>query len=259
MCRDPLLAAERARKREELLAATEKRLAGIVRATQRKRRPLCGAQQISLAVGKVIDRHNLAKHLELSLTDTSLGVRRKHDSIAREAALDGLTVIRSSVSAELFSAGETVGAYKDLSHVERALRSLKTVHLQVRPIFQRKARRLRGHVFVCLLAYSVEWHRRARLAPMLFDDDDRPAAEAARESIVAPAQRSAKAIAKAATQKTADGLPVHSFQTLLRDLATLTLNTVSTPLNDKYSFQMATQPTAIQAKAFELLDVKPQM
>jgi transposase len=258
-CRNPLLATERARKRQDLLAATEKKLDRIIEATRRKRRPLHGQDQIGLAVGKVIDHHKMAKHIDYTITDTGFSYQRKQHSIDREAALDGFYVIRSSLPDTALTTSETVGAYKALSSVERAFRCLKTIDLHIRPIFHRKAQRVRAHVFLCMLAYYVEWHMRQILAPMLFDDDDKPAAEAARTSIVAPAKRSDKALQKAATKRTEDGLPVHSFRTLLTDLATLTLNTVSSPINVKYRFQMAAKPTPVQDKAIELLKVNTRL
>src|SRR6266567_1261391 len=223
-CRNPLLAEERGRKRNELLAATEKQLNKIVEATKRKKRPLRGRKEIGLAVGKVLGRYKMGKHFSLSIEDHGFRCQRKQDSIEREAALDGIYVIRTSVSAEKLSSDQVVGCYKRLSDVERAFRSLKSVDLKIRPIYHYLPDRVRAHVFLCMLSYYVEWHMRQALAPILFDDDDPQAAEAARKSIVSPAERSPKAKSKDLFKRTEDGMPVHSFQTLLKDLATLTRN-----------------------------------
>ena len=253
VCRNPLLAAERARKREDLLAATERDLARIRQAVTRKRAPLRGAAEIGLAVGTVLDKHKMAKHYELTITDTRLAWRRKDDAIAAEARLDGIYVIRTNLPAAVLTAEQTVGAYKSLARVERAFRSLKTVDLEIRPVFHWTAPRVRAHVLLCMLAYYVEFHMRQALAPILFDDHDRAAAE--RTSIVAPATRSPAARRKVATRRTDDGLPVHSFRSLLDDLATLCLNKLSLPSNPSYRFDMPTAPTPLQARAFELLGV----
>jgi len=258
-CRNPLLATERRRKREELLAATERDLSRIRQAVSRKRAPLRGRAEIGLAVGSVLDKHKMGKHFDIAITDTSLAFRRKDDTIAAEARLDGIYVIRTNVPKDDLTADETVGAYKALSQVERAFRSTKTVDLEIRPVFHWTAPRVRAHVFLCMLAYYVEVHMRRRLAPILFDDHDRAAATAERTSIVAPAQRSPAARRKLTARRTDDGMPVHSFRSLLADLATLALNKVSPPGNQKYSFNLPTTPTPLQARAFELLGVSPGM
>ncbi len=257
VCRNPLLAEERARKREVLLAATEERLQKIVDATRRPHRPLRGADAIGLCVGPVIARYRMAKHFTLTITDTGFAFARKTDAIRAEAALDGLYVVRTSLSAEALSAKATVSAYKSLSAVERAFRSLKTVDLHVRPIFHWNATRVRAHVFLCMLAYYVEWHMREKLKPLLFDDEDRDEMQTGRLSPVTKAQRSESAKAKDATKRTTDGLPVHSFRTLLADLATLTYNVCHTPLNPEAKILMITRPTPLQDQAFRLLGVSP--
>jgi Transposase DDE domain len=257
VCRNPLLAEERARKRDELLAATEADLAKIAAATQRARNPLRSEQAIALRVGRVIEHFHMAKHLELTITDTSLTWRRRHESIAQEAALDGLYVIRTSVPARQLDAAAAVAAYKSLSHVERAFRSIKTVDLHVRPVFHYNAQRVRAHVFLCMLAYYVEWHMRARLKPMLFDDEYLDEASASRASPVAKAVRSGHAKAKDASKLADDGLPLHSFRTLLQDLATLAYNVTHTPLNPEAKIVITTRPTPLQAKAFALLGLNP--
>src|SRR5712691_11901991 len=239
VCKNPLLAEERARKRGELLEATERELAQIATATHRATRPLRGQAEIALRIGKVLGRRKVGKHFTLEITDTSFRAARDEAAIAREAALDGLYVIRTPVDAARLPAAEVVRAYKRLAHVERAFRSLKTIDLKVRPIHHRKADRVRAHVWLCTLAYYVEWHMRQALQSILFDDDDPAAGEARRRSIVAPARRSPRAEVKAATKRTDDGLPVHSFRTLVADLATLTKNRV--------------QPKAPGSPTFELL------
>ena len=194
VCRNPHLAAERTRKREELLAATERDLARIQAAVTRKRDPLRG-REIALAAGKVINKYKIAKHLDLNIADTAFSFARKTAEITAEAAADGVYVIRTSLPAEAFDDATTVRSYKSLALVERAFRCIKTVDLHVRPVYHRLADRVRAHVFLCMLAYYLEWHRRQRLASMLFDDTDKQAAEAMRSSVVATAQRSPVAVA----------------------------------------------------------------
>src|SRR6266545_3629863 len=259
VCKNPLLAVDRARKRQELLAATERDLAGIATAIQRAKRPLRGAAAIGLRVGKVLGRYKVGKHFTIDITDRALRYQRDEAAIAAEAALDGLYVIRTNVPADGWPASETVRAYKRLAEVERTFRSLKTVDLHVRPIHHRTADRVRAHVFLCLLAYYVEWHMRQALKPLLFDDDDKAAGEALRASVVAPAQRSPRAKAKAATKRTEDGLPVHSFQTLLADLATLTQNQVRPLGADGLTLDVLTTPTPLQQRAFALLGVSARL
>ena len=253
VCRNPLLAEERARKRAELLAATEADLAKIAAATQRVRNPLRGEQAIALRVGRVIERFHMGKHIELSIADNAFTWQRRHDVIAQEAALDGLYVIRTSVSAQQLDAAAAVAAYKSLSNVERAFRSMKTVDLHVRPVFHYNAQRVRAHVFLCMLAYYVQWHMRERLKPMLFDDEYLDEASASRASPVVKAVRSEHAKAKDASKLADDGLPLHSFRTLLQDLATLAYNVTCTALNPEAKIVLTTRPTPLQQKAFSLL------
>ena len=257
VCRNPLLAEDRARKRLELLAATEADLAKIAAATQRARNPLRGEQAIALRVGRVIERFHMAKHFELTITDTVLGWRRKDEAITAEAALDGLYVIRTSLSKAQLDGPAAVAAYKSLANVERAFRSMKTVDLNVRPVFHYSEQRVRAHVFLCMLAYYVQWHMRARLKPMLFDDEHLDEASASRASPVVKAVRSEHAKAKDASKLADDGLPLHSFRTLLRDLGTLTYNITHTTLNPAAKIVITTRPTPLQAKAFKLLDLNP--
>lgn len=256
VCRNPWLAAERARKRAELLEATEHSLMQIQAATRRAQRALHGKDKIALKVGALINRYKVAKHFDVVVSDDSLAFTRKHAAIAAEAALDGIYVVRTSLAAETLDATGLVRSYKQLAHVERAFRSCKTVDLEVRPIHHRRGPRVRAHVFLCVLAYYLEWHMRRALAPMLFDDHDKPAAEAQRPSIVAPAPRSPAARRKAATKRTDDGAPVHSFHTLLADLATVTHNTMATNASPDATFVLYPKLTQIQARAFELLDVR---
>lgn len=257
VCRNPLLAEERTRKRRELLAATEADLDKIVAATQRARKPLRGQDEIALRVGRVIGRFHMAKHFELTITESSLSCRRKDDAIEAEAALDGLYVIRTSLPQAQLDAGSAVAAYKSLSHVERAFRSMKTVDLQVRPVFVYTEQHVRAHVFLCMLAYYVEWHMRKRLKPLLFDDEYLEEASASRASAVAKAVRSEHAKDKDASKTADDGLPVHSFRTLLKDLGTLTYNLTHTQASPNTKIVMTTRPTPVQTKAFSLLDLNP--
>jgi transposase len=257
VCRNPELARERSRKREDLLAATEKALAVIRRAVERRHRPLRGATEIALKAGAVVDTHKMAKHFTLTISSDRFTFARKTDAIAAEAALDGFYVVRTSVPAAYLDDVATVRAYKSLAFVERAFRSLKTVDLQIRPLYHWLSTRVRAHVFLCMLSYHVEWHLRARLAPMLYDDNDREAAAALRTSIVAKAGRSLAAQAKQTRGVTDDGLPVHSFQSLLADLATLTRNEVVTAVAPAAALTLYTRPTTLQQKAFDLLGIDP--
>ena len=257
VCRNPLLAERRARKRAELLDATEKLLAPIAAATRRKKRRLEGGDKIGERVGKVIGRYKMAQHFEWTIDGNGFfGYGRNAGSIAAEAALDGLYVIRTSLAEKEMKAADTVRAYKRLSAVERAFRSLKSVDLKVRPVFHRTETRVRAHVLLCMLAHYVEWHMRKRLAPLLFDDEDPAAAEAARPSVVAPARVSESARRKAARKRTGEGRPVHSFRTLLRDLATVTRNRVAPRLPGAEPFDLLTRPTELQREAFRLLGLR---
>ena len=256
VCRNERLAEQRAHKREALLQATDALLAPIVAATQRDKRRLKGQEKIALRVGKVIGKYKMAKHFELDITETSLTYRRNAEAIAAEAALDGLYIVRTSVPAVELDAEHTVRAYKGLSVVERAFRSLKTVDLKVRPIYHYAASRVRAHVLLCMLAYYVEWHMRQRLKALLFDDEEPEVAEAARASVVAPAEASPSAQDKARSKRTASGESVHSFRTLLDNLATITNNRVVAPLAGAEPFDLITRPTAQQRKVFKLLGVR---
>lgn len=255
VCRNPFLAAERARKREELLEATEKELLAIASATSRAKRPLRGAAQIGLRVGRVINRYKMAKHFRITITDRTLTFERRQDRIELEASLDGVYIVRTNVPRSDLSSDQAVLRYKQLSKVERAFRSFKTVDLRVRPIYHRLASRVRAHIFICMLAYYVEWHMRQLLAPVLFDDETPEIAEQLRSSPVAPAQRSPAATAKANTKRAADGGPVHSFRTLLADLATIVKNQMRPFGSDSQLFELVTTPTEAQRRVFDLLGV----
>jgi transposase len=257
VCKNPALAEERKRKRAELLDATEQDLEDIAARIVRKRAPLRGADKIGLAVGALLGRRKVAKHFRIAITDDQLSFSRDHDAIAVEAALDGFYVLRTNVPAEALDTADTVRAYKSLANVERAFRSLKTVDLDIRPIFHWVSPRVRAHVFLCMLAYHLEWHMRQALAPILFDDHDRAAGEAQRPSPVAKARPSPAAKRKAKTKRTDDGLPVHSFRTLLADLATLTRNTVRWA--NAPAMALLASPTPIHQRAFDLLGVKLQL
>lgn len=257
VCKNPLLAADRARKRSELLDATERALIRLQERVRRARQPLQGAAGIGRAVGAILGRRKVAKHFEITITDDDLSFARDDTAIATEAALDGFYILRTSVPAATLDAPAVVRAYKSLSRVERAFRSLKTVDLDIRPVFHWAAPRVRAHVFLCLLAYHLEWHLRQRLAPLLFDDHDRAGAEAQRTSPVAKAEPSPAARRKATTRRGEDGLPVHSFRSLLADLATLTRNTVR--LGSEHAMPLLATPTPLQRRALQLLGLEPEL
>jgi hypothetical protein len=255
VCKNPLLAEERGRKREELLAATEKDLIRIKARVERAKNPLHGAADIGRAVGAVIGRRKMAKHFATEITDQTFNFTRKQDQIDAEARLDGIYVLRTNLTAEQSDAAATVRSYKSLAQVERAFRSMKTVDLEIRPVFHWTAPRVRAHVLLCMLAYYLEWHMRQALAPVLFDDEDKSAAETVRASPVAKA-RVSEAARKKACARTSDPahgkvLPVHSFRTLLADLGTLTKNTVC--FGGKSELTVFAKPTPVQHRALVLL------
>jgi hypothetical protein len=258
-CRNPLLAAERARKRHDLLEASQTALDAIAKAVTRKRKPLRSATKIAVAADRILARRKMAKHFTLTIADDAFAYRRNDDTIAAEAALDGIYVIRTNLPTDHLTPEQAVRSYKSLSRVEHAFRSIKTVDLQVRPIHHRLEDRVRAHVLLCMLAYYLEWHMRQPLAPILFDDHEPDAADAARLSIVTPARRSNAAKRKAAAKRTDDNLPVHSFRSLLDDLATLTRNTMSLASDPDRTFLLYPQLTDVQARAFKLLAVPVKM
>jgi transposase len=255
VCRNPLLAEERARKRADLLAATEKELLAIQARVRRDKSRLHGKDKIALAVGAVINRYKMAKHFDIAIAEHEFAFERKMAAIEAEALLDGIYVLRTDVEPATLDASATVGAYKGLANVERAFRSLKSIDIEVRPIHHRRPHRVRAHVLLCMLAYYVEWHMRQTLKPILFDDHDKAAADAARASIVAKAERSTAAKQKAATKRTAEGMPVHSFRSLLDDLATVTRNTMTLAKHPNQTFVLYPKLTPVQLRAFQLLNI----
>jgi hypothetical protein len=251
-CKNPFLEAERARKRESLLAATEADLAKIAAAAARDRRPLRGKEKIAVRADRVLRRRKVARHFRTEITDTSFSYARDQDSITAEAALDGIYVLRTSVGPGGLDSREVVSSYKALAQVERAFRAFNT-DLDIRPIRHHTEDRVRAHVFLRMLSYYLTWHLHDRLAPLLFTDDDKAAAEAARPSPVAPAARSPRALAKAAAKHTEGGLPVHSFTSVLADLATICLNQIQPADPALPAFQLITTPTPPQRQALDLL------
>ena len=234
---------------------------GLERLLQRTRSPDFPGERLLVCLNPRL-RHERArkkvdKHFAIEVTDDEIRWSRKQDKINAEAQLDGIYVIRTSLQSSALGAPEAVEAYKSLAHVERAFRSLKTAQLAVRPIFVYSEDHVRGHILLCMLAYYVEWHLRRRLAPLLFEEEDRAGARALRQSPVEKAQVSASTKAKAASKQTPEELPVHSFQPLLADLGTLTLNQVTLPDAPQHPFPMVAKPTPLQAKAFDLLGVDP--
>jgi Transposase DDE domain len=257
-CKNPFLETERARKRESLLTATEADLAKITAACARARRPLRSQDKIALRVDRVLNRRKVGKHFSIDIGEDRFSYHRNQDSITAEAALDGIYVLRTSVEPGNLEPGEVVSSYKALAQVERAFRAFNT-DLDIRPIRHRTEDRVRAHVFLRMLSYYITWHMQARLAPMLFTDDDKTAAQATRQSPVAPAARSPKALAKAAAKHTDDDLPVHSFGSLLGDLATICLNTIAPADPALPGFRLVTTPTAVQRQAFDLLGVSHRL
>ena len=253
-CKNPFLQAERARKRESLLAATEADLGKIAAACARARAPLRGQDKIAVRANRVLSRRKVAKHFTVDITADSIRYARDQDSITAEAALDGIYVLRTSVQADDLDSPQVVSSYKALAQVERAFRAFNT-DLDIRPIRHRTEDRVRAHVFLRMLSYYLAWHIQARLAPLLFTDDDKPAASAARPSPVAPAARSPRAQAKAATKHTPAAQPVHSFATLLADLGTICLNQIQPADPALPGFRLVTTPTTLQRHALELLGV----
>lgn len=254
VCRNPLLAAERTRKRLALLDMTDRLLETVEKATKREKNPLRGSEDIAVRADRALRKYKVGKHYDIEIADDGFNWRRNQERIVEEAALDGLYVIRTNVPKDDLTAGNAVRAYKSLSRVERAFRSLKSVDLKVRPVHHWLADRVRAHVLLCTLAYYVEWHMRRRLAPILFDDHRKTDRRA---SPVQQARKSNAAKLKANSRRTDDALPVHSFQTLLEDLATLTRNQVRMPGSEPATANVLARPTPLQQRAFSLLDVRP--
>jgi hypothetical protein len=257
VCRNRELAAKRGRKREELLSATERELLRIQAQVRRRHAPLRSATEIGLAVGGVVNSRKMAKHFAIEIRDGHFAFQRLMRQIEQEARLDGIYVIRTSVPAGQLDANEAVQAYKDLSRVERAFRSLKTIDLDIRPIRHWTAPRVRAHVFLCMLAYHVEWHLRGALAPLLFHDTDLAAARAERSSPIVSTEPSDLAKAKKATKRSANGLPITGFAGLMTHLGTLTCNTMRVPLRTDHRFTLYADPTKLQQDAFRLLNIQP--
>ena len=250
-CYNPVLAQERSRKRQALLEATEQGLTKLARDVARRTKKPLAASAIGLKAGKILERHKVGKHYQLTIGEGTFQWTRRDEAIAAEAKLYGIYVIRTSEPAERCSAADTVRTYKSLSHVERAFRCLKGIDVLVRPIRHRTEARVPAHIFLCVLAYYVEWHMRRALAPLLFEDDDLPAARPRRDPVL-PAQPSASAKAKKATHTTPDGLPVHSFESLIAELASRARNTYRLKSDDsKLTFQQVPAPTPIQRRAYE--------
>jgi hypothetical protein len=245
-CRNPVLAADRARTREDLLAATEKLLAPVIARVQAGR--LTGAAEIGIEVGKVISRYKTGKHFAVTITDDSLDVARRQDRIDAEAALDGFCVLRTPVPADELDAAGVVTAYKNLKYVERDFRHIKSDDLDLRPVFHRLEERVRAHVLICMLACYLTWHLRRAWAPLTFTDENPPAPD----NPVAQASRSAAAQAKASYQYDPAGQPYRSFRDLLDNLATLTRNQVRYT-GTQVTIAMLAEPTSAQRQAFELI------
>jgi hypothetical protein len=246
-CRNPLLATERARKRTELLAATEDLLAPIIAAVAEGR--LVGADRIGLRIGKVINKYRMAKHFDLAITDTTLAITRRQTQIDAEAALDRVYVLRTSVPTQRLDPPGVVAAYKDLAHLERDFRTIKVDDLDLRPIHHRLDDRVRAHVLICMLAAYLVWHLRRAWAELTYTDQHPPA----RDNPVAPARRSAHAAAKASRQHDPQGRPPRSFRALLTHLATLSRVQVRFPATAT-DIPMLTEATPTQQRAFELIN-----
>ena len=261
VCHNPLLEQERKRKREELLAATEKHLEKIRREVERRKNTPLAADQIGVKVGKVLGRYKMGKHFVYEIGENHFSWKRRPESMEREAQLDGIYVLRTSEPAERLSAEDTVRSYKSLAEVERAFRCLKGVDLLVRPIRHRTEERVPAHIFLCVLAYYVEWHLRRAWAPLLFEDEERREERQRRDPIL-PAQPSASAQHKKRSRETADGLPVHSFESLLEELATrgrvtYALKSATSEQKSNLTFQQVPKPNPVQARAYELVRTHP--
>lgn len=257
-CKNPFLAVERTMKRNSLLKASESELEKIASAVRREKRPLKGRENIALKVGKVINHYKMAKHFEISITEDSFSFSRKEDQIAKEAALDGIYVLKTNLSSDLLTTEAVVSSYKSLSNVERAFREINS-DLDIRPIRHRTEDRVRAHVFLRMLSYYVSYHMERKLAPMLFRDDDKEAGFQMRTSPVAQARRSESALRKIYTKHTDEGQPVHSFKSLLGDLSTISANHITPNDEDFPGFIVITTPTILQKQAFELLGVSHRL
>ena len=258
VCLNPTLRAERARKRNELLEQTEKRLNAIAQACARPKNPYQGKDRIARRVEREAGKYKMLKHFKLTVTETSLSYEREEASIREESALDGIYIVRAKrKGTEEMNAADVVRTYKSLSGVESAFRSMKTETLHVRPIFHRREDMVRAHIFLCMLAYHLQWHLTQSLRSVLFEDEVQGGAP--RSSPVAKAQRSESAEQKAATKTTAEGLPVHSFKTLLSELSTLCRVTLKPTIKGAEPFYKLSEPTLLQQKVFELLGITPKI
>ena len=257
VCLNPRLREERRRKREDLLQATEKTLAAIAAAAARGKPGPANRDRTIKALGRQANRRKVEKHFDIDVHDAGMDWARNRDRIEAEARLDGIYVIRTSLESASLGAEAAVEAYKSLASVERAFLTMKASRLRIRPVHVYSEDHVRAHVFLCMLAYHVEWHMRQRLAPILFEDDDREGARARRNSPVEKAEVSESARAKADTKRTPDGLPVHSFTTLLSDLATLTLNEATVSDGPDHGIPVFAQPTELQGRALDLLEIDP--
>jgi transposase len=256
VCRNPFLAEERRKNREELLTATERQLEKIAMAIRRDKRPLRGSANIGKKVGEWINKYKMKKHFLINIQEDAIDFQRDIKKIEEEALLDGFYVIRSSLlSKELMNAEQLVESYKNLSKVETAFRCLKSIDLEIRPIYHRISRRVKAHVFLCMLAHYVVQHMRNVLAPLLFEDDDKETAKQSRTCVVLPAKRSEKGERKARTKRTEDGLPVHSFHSLLEDLGTIVKNWLQPNLKGVGLIEKTTKATQLQQIALDLLGV----
>ena len=257
VCLNPRLRQERRRKREELLQATAETLEAIAAAAARRKPGPANRDRTIKALGREANRRKVEKHFDIAVHDAGMDWARNRDRIEAEARLDGVYVVRTSLDSAAIGPEAAVEAYKSLASVERAFLTMKASRLRVRPVHVYSEDHVRAHVFLCMLACHVEWHMRRRLAPILFEDDDREGARARRSSPVEPARVSERAKAKAADKRTPDGLPVHSLTTLLADLATLTLNEATVPAGPDHGFPVFAQPTELQGRAFDLLEIDP--
>lgn len=256
-CYNPLLAEERKRKRTELLQATERELQRIANEVSRRTKKLLSAGEIGKKVGKVLNRYKVAKHFKVTIGDSSLSFTRRENKIRQEAELDGIYVVRTSEPKEQLSPEDTVRSYKNLSRVEQAFRCLKSVDVLVRPIWHRLEDRVRAHIFLCMLAYYVEWHMRKALAPLLFDDEELNDNRKTRDPVL-PAKPSASAKRKKRTRRTSEGLEIHSLDTLLEHLGTRTRNDCILRQDAEGPIvQKLTDPTPLQEKALTLLGLFP--
>jgi transposase len=253
ICMNPYLREERGRKRDELLESAKRKLGQLVASVKREKRPLRGRDAIGMKVGAIFARNPMKKHFALEIGESTFSWDVRDDSVEEERKFDGLYVIRTNVDKSQLADADAVRTYKRLAKVERAFRCMKLSDLDIRPVYHWRSDRVRAHVFLCMLSYYVEWHLRKALAPILFEEHDEEGKRALHGDPVSPAPGSTAKARKVARKRTDDDLPVHSFQSLLKDLATLTLNTVTTAKDA--TFTMLARPTKLQAKAFDLLEL----